>query len=153
MIEHWKPARQTVFNLIQIPSKTTQDLGTQVACAIACFRLSDGRNDALVKGTRKYERVCRRDYLRGWNRPPAPQMEIDFRLSLSTKQHQHPCSGPPYHLRTRIWVRAVIGLLKKLWSICQSGWREIWNAFLVIHWFIVHWEPRTRIWALLHRHY
>ena len=32
-----------------------------MACAIACFRLSDGGNEALVKGTQKYERVCRRD--------------------------------------------------------------------------------------------
>ena len=61
---------------------------------------------------------------------PAPHMEIGFPLSLSAKQRQRPCSGPPYHLHTRIWVRTVIGPLIKSWSICQSGWREIRNAFL-----------------------
>ena len=29
------------------------------------------------------------------------------------------------HLCTRIWVRVMIGLLKKPLSICQSGWKEI----------------------------
>jgi len=37
-------------------------------------------------------------------------------------------------LCTSIWVHAMIGLLKTILSICQSGWREIRNAFLVIHW-------------------
>ena len=32
----------------------------------------------------------------------------------------------------RIWVRAMIGLLKNELSICQSTWRENRNAFLVI---------------------
>ena len=57
--------------------------------------------------------------------------------------------GP--HVCTRIWVCAIIGLLKKPWSICQSGWRGIWNVFLVICW--VHWGPRTRILVLLLRRY
>ena len=57
--------------------------------------------------------------------------------------------GP--NLCTRIWLYAMIGLLKDLLSICQSGWKEIWNVFLVpvICW--VCWGPRTRISVLLHR--
>ena len=46
-------------------------------------------------------------------------------------------------LCTRIWVRAMIGLLKTSLPICQSRWKEIQNALLVIRW--VHWESRTRI--------
>ena len=38
---------------------------------------------------------------------------------------------------------------KKPLSICQSGWRKIWNAFPVIHW--LRWGPRTRKLALLRR--
>ena len=38
------------------------------------------------------------------------------------------------HLCTRIWVGTMISLLKKPLPICQSGWRELQNAFLVIHW-------------------
>ena len=38
------------------------------------------------------------------------------------------------HLRTSIWVRAIIGLLKKPFTIfCQSELKEIQNAFPVIH--------------------
>ena len=62
------------------------------------------------------------------------------RLSLSAKQHRKSCSGPQLYIR--IWVRAMIGLLKKPLSICQSGWKEIRNAFPVILW--VRWEPRKR---------
>ena len=36
------------------------------------------------------------------------------------------------NLYTRIWVCAMIGLFKKPVSICQTGWREIWNSFPVI---------------------
>ena len=51
-------------------------------------------------------------------------------LSLSAKQHQDPSSGPTavyqdlsmYHNRP----------VKKPLSICQSGWKEIWKALLVI---------------------
>ena len=32
------------------------------------------------------------------------------------------------HLYTKNWVLSMIGLLKKPLSICQSGWKEIWNA-------------------------
>ena len=54
------------------------------------------------------------------------------------------------YLVTRIWVRSMIGLLKMPLSICQWRWKEIWNAFLVIHW--VHCGgPRTRISVLLPR--
>ena len=44
------------------------------------------------------------------------------------------------HLCTRIWVCTMTGMLKKPLSICQSDWREIKNAFLLIHW--VQWEPK-----------
>ena len=40
------------------------------------------------------------------------------------------------HLCTRIWVRAMIGLLKKPLSICQSRRKEIWNALPVILWVL-----------------
>ena len=46
------------------------------------------------------------------------------------KQCQSSCSGSL--LCTRIWVHAMIGLLKKPLSICQSGWKEIQNAPPVI---------------------
>ena len=51
--------------------------------------------------------------------------------------------GP--NLRTRIWARAMIGLLKKPLSICQSGWKDFRNVLPVIRW--VHSGPRTRITA------
>ena len=43
----------------------------------------------------------------------------------------------------------VIGALKKPLSICQSAWREIWNALPVIRW--VCWGPRKCISALLYQ--
>ena len=49
------------------------------------------------------------------------------------------------NLCTRIWVRAMIGLLNK--SHCQ--WREIRNAFHVIRWVRtrgVMWDPECRAW-------
>ena len=45
----------------------------------------------------------------------------------------------------------MIGLLKKPRSICLSGWRGIWNVFLVICW--VQWGPRTKLLVLLPRCY
>ena len=57
--------------------------------------------------------------------------------------------GP--HVCTRIWLRAMIGLLKKPLWICKSRWKEIQNAIPVIGW--VCWGPRTRISALLCRRY
>ena len=51
------------------------------------------------------------------------------------------------HLCTRIWVRAMIGLLKKPLSICQSRRKEIWNPLPVIRW--VRWGAKRRISALL----
>ena len=57
--------------------------------------------------------------------------------------------GP--HLCTRIWLRAMIGLLKKPLSICKSRRKEIQDAIPVIGW--VRWGPRTRISALLRRRY
>ena len=48
-----------------------------------------------------------------------------------------------HHLCTRIWVHTMIGLLKMTLLICQSGWREIWNAFSVICWAC--WWPRARM--------
>ena len=50
------------------------------------------------------------------------------------------------NLYTRIWVCAMIGLFKKPVSICQTGWREIWNSFPVMK--LTPWGPRTRISAL-----
>ena len=52
--------------------------------------------------------------------------------SPSAKQRRNPFLGP--HLRTSIWVRAIIGLLKKPFTIfCQAELKEIQNAFPVIH--------------------
>ena len=56
----------------------------------------------------------------------APQTE------LSRLQNRAEILVLGHHLCTRIWLRAVIGLLRMLLSICQSGWREMWNAFPVI---------------------
>ena len=53
---------------------------------------------------------------------PAQQTKLNFQLNASTKQWGNPCSAP--HPRIRIWVSAVIGLLKTLLSIGQSGWWE-----------------------------
>ena len=59
------------------------------------------------------------------------------------------------HLCTRIWVRAMIGLLKKnhcrFTIIYQSGWSEIRNVFPVI--CRVRWWPGTRISVLLRKRY
>ena len=43
---------------------------------------------------------------------------------------------------TRIWVRAMIGVLKMPLLICQSGWREMRNVFPVVHW--VRWGARNK---------
>ena len=48
-------------------------------------------------------------------------------------------------------VHAMIGLLKKPLSICQSDWRKTRSVFPVI--LRVRWGPRTRITALLRRRY
>ena len=32
------------------------------------------------------------------------------------------------HLCTQIWARAMTALFKKSTSICQSGWKKIWNG-------------------------
>ena len=61
------------------------------------------------------------------------QTELNFWLRPSARQHRNPNDLGAY-LCTRIWVSAMIGLLKKPWSICQSAWREIQNAFPVIRW-------------------
>ena len=45
-------------------------------------------------------------------------------------------------LCTRIWVRAMIGVLKMPLLICQSGWREMRNVFPVVHW--VRWGARNK---------
>ena len=69
----------------------------------------------------------------------------------SGKQRQNHCSAPTPQC-TRIWVRAMIGLLKKPLSICQSGCRLKGNSKrTVIRW--VRWRPRTRISALPRRRY
>ena len=75
--------------------------------------------------------------------------ETELWLSPSVKQHWNPCSGrPAVHLT--IWVHTMIGLLKKLLSICQSGWKEIRTHF----WSgLVCWRPGTRILVLLCRRY
>ena len=39
---------------------------------------------------------------------------------------------------------AMIGLLKKLWSICQPGWRGVRNAFPVIHRVRLQWRIQGR---------
>ena len=58
---------------------------------------------------------------------PAPQTKLN-----SAKQRKIIVLGT--HLCTRIWVRAMIGLLKKPLLICQSGWREIRNRLPAICW-------------------
>ena len=57
-----------------------------------------------------------------------------------------------HHLCTRIWVSTMIGMLKKtpLFN-CQSGWKEIGNAFPIIRW--IHWGPTTGISVQLCRRY
>ena len=55
---------------------------------VACSRLSDGRDDALVKGTQKYESVIvlvlsqfrGSDYLGAWNGLPGETATDRFRL-------------------------------------------------------------------------
>lgn len=61
--------------------------------------------------------------------------ELNYWISPSGKQHQIPCSVPSLvyqHLST--FMSAIIGLLTKPFSIYQSGWRELQDTFLVIHW-------------------
>ena len=79
---------------------------------------------------------------------PAPQTKLNSDSVRLRNSAEIFVLGP--HLRTRIWVGAMIGLLKKTWSICQSGWKEIQNALPVIRW--VRWGPRTVIWGLLRRY-
>ena len=57
--------------------------------------------------------------------------------------------GP--NLCTRIWVRAMIGLLKQPLSFCQSGWKDFRNVLPITRW--VRWGLRTRISALLRRRF
>ena len=49
--------------------------------------------------------------------------ETKLWLSPSAKKRRNPCSGP--HQWTRIWERAMVGLLKKSIVNFQSGWKEI----------------------------
>ena len=52
-------------------------------------------------------------------------------LSLSAKQCQDPSSGPTAVYQD-LSMYVCNGPVKKPLSICQSGWKEIWNALLVI---------------------
>ena len=61
--------------------------------------------------------------------------ELNYWISPSAKQRQKPCSVPSLvyqHLST--FMSAIIGLLTKPFSVYQSGWRELQDTFLVIHW-------------------
>ena len=71
----------------------------------------------------------------------APQMEINFWLRLSAKQHWNTCWGPPPMYQDLSTWHDWPELLTKGLLICQSGWREIHNSFPVIHW--VHLGPWT----------
>ena len=64
-----------------------------------------------------------------------------LRLSSSEKKGQILVQDP--YLGTRIWVHAMIGLLKSHRWFANKVEGEIRNALPVI--FGVHWEPRTRI--------
>ena len=62
---------------------------------------------------------------------PVPQTKLNSGQVRLRKCAKILALGP--HLCTRISLRTMTGLLKKkLLSICQSGWREIRNAFPVI---------------------
>ena len=62
---------------------------------------------------------------------PVPQTKLNSGQVRLRKSAKILALGP--HLCTRISLRTMTGLLKKkLLSICQSGWREIRNAFPVI---------------------
>ena len=69
--------------------------------------------------------------------------ESNLWLSPSACQCWNLSLGP--QLFSRIWVHVMVGLLKKLWLICQSGWREIQNTLPVICW--VCWGPRAVCWG------
>ena len=69
--------------------------------------------------------------------------ETNLWLSPSACQCWNLSLGP--QLCSRIWVHLMVGLLKKLWLICQSGWREIQNTLPVICW--VCWGPRAVCWG------
>ena len=78
-----------------------------------------------------------------------PKIRLHCRLAPQTKLNsgwvrlrniaEILCLGP--HLCTRIWLRAMIGLLKKPLSICKSRRKEIQDAIPVIGW--VRWGART----------
>ena len=77
-----------------------------------------------------------------------PMDETKLWLSPPDKKRQtvH-VLGP--HLCNRIWKRAMIGPLKTPLSIYQSGWKEVRNAPLAIHWYPS--GAQNRISALLRR--
>ena len=82
---------------------------------------------------------------------------FDFYGLLSAKQRRNLCFGPPpvyQDLSTRhewsVHVKEAFFTNQALW-ICQSGWKEIQNAFQVIRW--IHWRLRTRSSGLLRRRY
>ena len=52
---------------------------------------------------------------------------IKLSLSPCAKQHRNPCSGP--YLRTRMSVRAMIDLLKKLLSFANQDDEEFETLF------------------------
>ena len=103
---------------------------------------------------------------KGWCRPFSSLLVYyllshcdSFPSSLSHRQNytcglrnstKNPCSEPPtlYQGLSTLHEWDV----KKILSICQSGWREIWNTFPVIH-CSNPLGPRTRISALLRRRY
>lgn len=60
---------------------------------------------------------------------PAPRTKLNSGLVLLWNSAEILVSS--LHLRTRIWVHAMIDLLKKSLSIYQSGRKEIRNSFLV----------------------
>ena len=64
--------------------------------------------------------------------------ETKLFLSLSTKQRRNPCSVPSTCVPRFEYAPWLPCLKKKTTttttSICQSGWKEVWNAFPGIHW-------------------
>ena len=67
--------------------------------------------------------------------------EIKLWLSPSVKLRQNPCFSPP-PVYQDVSTRHDWPVIKPL-SICQSGWIDLRNAFLVILWD--RWRPQTRI--------
>ena len=131
------------------------------ATFLAQFSLH-GLNEMLWNAVKKkIEPILRRGFKDATLRPrqdansshgypwPAPRTKLN-----SSQVHMRNSAGILVlgpNLCTRIWVRAMTGLLKKPLSFCESGWKDFRNVRPITRW--VRWGPRTRISALLLRRY